>query len=111
MTSCPGCTERNGLPVMLTGGAGGRGGRIQQVPLGVADSSNWQNSGPAARGPPLLRREGRTAATGGSAGVQSYLYSAYRFALTHHGAAGSIKRAAAYQWKKINVLVLSVSDI
>lgn len=31
--------------------------------------------------------------------AQSYLYSVYRFTLTHHGA-GSIKIAAAYHWKK-----------
>lgn len=32
--------------------------------------------------------------------AQSYLYSAYRFTLTHHGAGRSIKSAAAYHWRK-----------
>lgn len=32
--------------------------------------------------------------------AQSYLYSVYRFTLTHHGAGRSIKSAAAYHWKK-----------
>lgn len=32
--------------------------------------------------------------------AQSYLYSVYRFTLTHHGAGRSIKIAAAYHWKK-----------
>ncbi len=32
--------------------------------------------------------------------AQSYLYSVYRFSLTHHGAGRSIKNAAAYHWKE-----------
>lgn len=45
--------------------------------------------------------------------AQSYLYSVYRFTLTHHGAGRSIKIAAAYHWKKKerNLLILCVSDI
>ena len=43
--------------------------------------------------------------------AQSYLYSAYRFTLTHHGAGRSIKSAAAYHWKKRNLLILFVRCI
>lgn len=32
--------------------------------------------------------------------AQSYLYSVYRFTLTHHGAGRSTKSAAAYHWRK-----------
>lgn len=34
--------------------------------------------------------------------AQSYLYSVYRFTLTHHGAGRSIRSAAAYHWMKKN---------
>lgn len=59
----------------------------------VTDSSASQISGPA------VWKEG-TDSGYRALQAQSYLYSVYRFSLTHHGAGTRIKRAAAYYWKK-----------
>lgn len=87
-----------------------RSEQIQQELLAVrvTDSSGSQISGPAAWRVCAVKRGGADRDYR-ALQAQSYLYSVYRFTLTHHGAGRSIKTTAAYHGKKeICLCLLSV---
>lgn len=95
-SSCPNSMGQNRLLVRLTSPQYTptyRADSAGAVEAQVTDSSGSQISGPAVWRKDVNRGYRTLQA-------QSYLYSVYRFTLTHHGAGTRIKNTAAYYKKK-----------